>query len=125
MAAITNASPSVIGPAYITPIILNVFASNIAIGVKNNICLDNVKNADLLGFPIAWNIIPDAICIPLNMVNIKNVLNVIHANSLYNTSPDPNNPINFSGMVWNNIKAVVDTVALKANTAKIVFFTRA
>ena len=91
--------------------------------MKNNICLDNVKNADLLGFPIAWKNIPDAICIPLNIVNIKNCLNVIQANSLYNSSPEPNNPINCSGIVWNNINAVADTVKLNPSTIFSVFFT--
>ena len=74
------------------------------------------RYADLLGFPIAWKNIPDDICIPLNIVNIKNVLKVIQANSLYSLSPEPNNPINFSGIVWNNIKAIVLIIRLVFKT---------
>ena len=105
------------------PITLKKWDKIMADGIKNKICLDNVKIADLVGFPIAWKNIPDAICIPLNMVNIKNILNDKHANSLYKASPEPNIPINCSGIVWNNINATNETVKLSPNTILIVFFT--
>ena len=73
--ATTNANPSAKGPAYNIPWIPNV-APNITIaGIKNKICLDKEITALFTPFPIAWKKIPAGIWIPLQMHNIKYVLN--------------------------------------------------
>ena len=96
---ITNANPSANGPAYNTPISPNKLPNVTIAGIKNKICLDNDSIALFALFPIAWKNIPDGICTPLQITNIKYVLNAIHANSMYSSFPLPNIDISLSGIV--------------------------
>ena len=121
--AIINANKSANGPANNTPLIPNILLKIIIAGIKNTICLDNDSIALLLLFPIAWKNIPDGICIPLNIVSIRYILNAIHANCIYFSSPLPNIDINLSGIVWNKINAHVLIITLVPSTIFSVCFT--
>ena len=57
------------------------------------------------------------------MQSNKYVLNAKHANSMYFASPLPNIKINLSGIVWNNMNAIVLITKLDPKTIFNVFFT--
>ena len=69
--AIIKANPSAKGPEYKTPCIPNICPNTTIAGIKNNTCLDNDNIALFILFPIAWKNIPEGICIPLQIHNIK------------------------------------------------------
>ena len=82
IAANINANPSATGPALKTPIIPNIWLSIIIDGINITICLESDNIALFVLFPIAWKNIPDGICTPFTIVNIKYVLNAKQANSI-------------------------------------------
>ena len=71
IADIQKANPSATGPEYKNPLIPNMLVNVIIAGIKNSTCLEEDNNALLTLFPIAWKNIPDGICIPFTMHNIK------------------------------------------------------
>ena len=82
VSAMTNAIPSAIGPADNTPCTPKMFPNIIIAGINKTICLDIDNIALFKLFPIAWKNIPDGIWTPLNIHNIKYVLNAKQANSM-------------------------------------------
>ena len=116
-AARINATQSANAPAYKIPIIQNVYQKMKNAGIRIITCLDNDKKALILLFQMAWKKIHAGIWIQKVIQKSKKILNAKHANSSYKASQLPKIHINVSGILWNNVNAIILIILLVIRTS--------